>query len=391
MENISKWLMKVCNSNATRHSYQERINAFAKYMKEHFNIDIEMLKESFRDAKYKGEIEREKFLDKLHDSIEDYVCFIKSIGYSNMHVKLVVSIVSSYVKKGCGIRDIEIDIPQRTFPIFHNRDITKEEIIKILEHSTLRDRTFFLMMLESGLRPSTLLGLRYKYVKQDFEKGIIPMKIELPSELLKDRISARFSFIGEDGFRLLKEFLSTRKGIGDNEFLFLPEKPSRTKNETPTESAMSNKFNRIVLKLGLDTALGRGKPKSIRLYNLRKYFFNNMKCDSAYRNYWFCHKSIDDHYISTQQEKHREEYLKGYPFLRIYGPITETAIIIDNQQKEIETLKRQIMELNQRLQSPEQQELSGIMRELIDSLKDPQVQEWVLMQIKKFKEEKAKS
>jgi len=340
--------MKVGNSDATRNSYQNRIMAFAKYMKDHFNIDIETLKDAYREAKYKGEMEREKFLDKLHDAIEDYVCFVKTQKFSNMHVKLVVSIVSSYVKKGCGIKDIEIDIPRRTFPIFHNRDITKEEIKTILEHATLRDRTFFLMMVESGLRPSTLLALRYKYIKQDFEKNVIPMKIELPSELLKDRIEARFSFIGEDGFKVLKEFLSTRKSIGDNDFLFLPERPSSTKGEVPSESAMSNKFNRIILKLGLDTPIGKGKPKSLRLYNLRKYFFNNMKCDSAYRNYWFCHKSIDDHYISTQEDKHREEYAKGYKFLRVFQA-TDVDVRIEALTNELKAKDQRILELEKKL------------------------------------------
>lgn len=341
--------MKVSNSDATRNSYQQRINAFAKYMKEHFKIDIEMLKDAYREAKYKGEMEREKFLDKLHDAIEDYVCFIKTQKFTNMHIKLVVSIVSSYVKKGCGIKDIEIDIPRRTFPIFHNRDITKEEIIKILDHSSLRDRTFFLMMVESGLRPSTLLALRYKYIKQDFEKNVIPMKIELPSELLKDRIEARFSFIGEDGFRLLKEYLTTRKGIGDNDFLFLPERPGSTKGEVPSESAMSNKFNRIILKLKLDVQIDKGKPKSVRLYNLRKYFFNNMKCDSAYRNYWFCHKSIDDHYISTQENKHREEYSKGYKFLRVFQS-SDVDVKLEVLTNELKTRDQRIIDLENRLE-----------------------------------------
>ncbi|MGC8870897.1 MAG: hypothetical protein ACP5PT_07405, partial [Brevinematia bacterium] len=62
-----------------------------------------------------------------------------------------------------------------------------------------------------------------------------------------------------------------------------------------------------------------GKPKSLRLYCLRKYFWNNMRCDTSFRSYWFCHKSIDDHYITTTDiERHREEYLKGYEYLRIY-------------------------------------------------------------------------
>jgi integrase len=370
--------MKVGNSDATKKSYQNRIMAFAKYMKDHFNIDIETLKDAYREAKYKGEMEREKFLDKLHDAIEDYVCFVKTQKFSNMHVKLVVSIVSSYVKKGCGIRDIEIDIPRRTFPIFHNRDITKEEIKTILEHATLRDRAFFLMMVESGLRPSTLLGLRYKYIKQDYEKNVIPMKIELPSELLKDRISERWTFIGEDGFKVLKEFLSTRKDIADNDFLFLPERPSSTKGEVPSESAMSNKFNRIILKLGLDVAMGKGKPKSVRLYNLRKYFFNNMKCDSAYRNYWFCHKSIDDSYISRQEDKHREEYAKGYKFLRVFQA-TDVDVRIEALTNELKAKDQRILELEKKLSNEiehivasvkSQHEAFKTLKERMDNIKE---------------------
>lgn len=371
MQSISKWLMKVSNSEATRRTYQQRIMAFAKYMQDNSKIDIELLKDAYREAKYAGEMEREKFLDKLHDAIEDYVCFVKTQKFTNMHVKLVVSIVSSYIRKGCGIKDIEIAIPKRTFPVFHNRDITKEEIKTILEHAGLRDRTFFLMMAESGLRPSTLLGLRYKYVKQDFEKNMVPMKIELPSELLKDRIEARFSFVGEDAFKVLKEYLSTRKEIGDNDFLFLPERPSTTKAEVPSESAMSNKFNRLVLKLGIDTALGRGKPKSIRLYNLRKYFFNNMKCDSAYRNYWFCHKSIDDHYISTQEDKHREEYSKGYKFLRVFQA-TDTDVRLEALTNELKAVKQELAEKEKLIVPLSESEWQGL-KDLLTLMKQGRV------------------
>jgi len=319
LENITKWLLKVSGTDTTRKTYEVRIKAFGEYLKEHCGIDIETLKESYREARYTSEIERQKFLDKLQDAIEDYACFIKTQKRTPIHEANLLAIAVSYIKKGCGIKDIEVTFP-RMFTIFHNRDITKEEIIKILEHATIRDRAFFLMMAESGLRPSTLLNLRYKHIKQDYEKSTVPMKIELPSELLKDRISDRWTFIGEDGFRVLKEYLSTRKSIDENELLFIAERPSKLKGELVAETSFSNKFSRIVQKLGIDKPLGQGKPKSIRLYVLRKFFFNNMKCDSAYRNFWFCHSSVDDHYISQDQQRHREEYLKGYKFLRIYQP-----------------------------------------------------------------------
>jgi hypothetical protein len=39
------------------------------------------------------------------------------------------------------------------------------------------------MMAESGLRPRTLVQLRYKHIKADFEAGRVPMKIEVPAML----------------------------------------------------------------------------------------------------------------------------------------------------------------------------------------------------------------
>jgi len=318
MNNINIWLGKVAGSEETKNSYLLRIQNFGKYIKERYGLDIETLKEAYREAKYKGEMEREKFKDRLQDAIEEYLAYIKTLNYSNMHEKVIASIIASYVKKGCGIKDIEITIPRRAYPKWHNRDITKEEIRKILEHSSLRDKVFFLMMCESGLRPSTLLQLRYRHIKEDYEKNIIPMRIVLPSALLKDRIPDRFTFVGEDSVKLLREYLSTRT-LDDNTLIFAPERPKSVKREQITEEAMSQKFNRLVLKLKLDIPTQKGKPKSLRLYCLRKYFWNNMKCDTSFKSYWFCHKSIDDHYITTTDiERHREEYRKGYESLRIY-------------------------------------------------------------------------
>ena len=321
MENsiIENWISKVCNSEQTKKSYLSKIEQFSKYLKEH-GLNIETLKEDYRQAKYKGEIEKERFLDNLKDVIDNYLAYIKTLNYSPMHERLLMSIISSFLKKGCGIKDIDIPMRKRAFVKYHNRDITKEEIRKILEHASLRERAFFIMMCESGLRPSTLLQLRYKHIKDDYEKGIIPMRIILPSALLKDRIPDRFTFIGEDGYRILKEYLSTRK-LNDNDLIFAPIKAGRMKGEIITESSLSNIFNKLVQKLGLDTSIGKAKPKGLKLYSLRKYFFNNMRCETTYKNFWFCHSSIDDHYLSsTDVETHRKMYMEGYKYLRIYEP-----------------------------------------------------------------------
>jgi hypothetical protein len=77
------------------------------------------------------------------------------------------------------------------------------------------------------------------------------MKVELPSEILKDRISSRFTFVGEDAFKLLKEYLSLRTSIKDDDLILQPEVKARMKKPYLSPETFSNKFSDLVLELGL--------------------------------------------------------------------------------------------------------------------------------------------
>jgi len=174
-------------------------------------------------------------------------------------------------------------------------------------------------MAESGQRPNTLVQLRYRHIKEDFEARRRPMKIDLPSQILKDRVANRFTFIGEDGFNSLREYLSTRMPLDDNEVIFQPEKPY-AKTEYLSPDTFSNKFSRVALKLKLTKIEEKGKPKPLRLYCLRKYFRNRIQVsDTSFREFWMAHSlGTDEHYITRDPEKHREEYRKAYQNLRIF-------------------------------------------------------------------------
>jgi hypothetical protein len=62
--------------------------------------------------------------------------------------------------------------------------------------------------MQSGLRPHTLLRLRYKHVKEDYEANRVPCKIDTPRDIIKGKyVDGRFSSIGKDFF------LDMNKGI----------------------------------------------------------------------------------------------------------------------------------------------------------------------------------
>jgi integrase len=102
----------------------------------------------------------------ISDITEAYTVYMKQKGFKITSRHSNLSVVAIYLHKGCGIKDFEVDLPKRLFITYHNRDITKEEIKKILEHCTLRKKLFYLMMVETGARPRTIVKLKYWMIKK---------------------------------------------------------------------------------------------------------------------------------------------------------------------------------------------------------------------------------
>jgi integrase len=154
--------------------------------------------------------------------------------------------------------------------IFHNKDITKEEIIQIMSVSKLREKTFFVMMAQSGLRPHTIRQLRLKQLES---LDRLPSKIEVPKEMTKGKYGSYVTVIGPDTIKYLRQYFATRTNLVDDDFVFCShdnsKKPVNVKD-------MSRAFRLAARKLeqsgAIDFEIRPGKPSELRLYNLRKYF-----------------------------------------------------------------------------------------------------------------------
>lgn len=319
------WLNKSCGVQSTRKHYTETLDKFLDWAA----LPLEEILKVWGTVRYDWK-ERERFKDELSELIQNYYGTLGS--YAPRARNALVSPILSFFR-GYKKIDLDFEYARHSYVKYHNRDLRKEEIRRILDHSSLRDRSFFLMMLESGLRPDTLTKLQYGQFREDFEAGIVPMKIDLASEVLKDRVSARWSFIGEDGFNVLKQYLKGRN-LEDESYIFTARKKTMNfKGEDAPlgDKTFSSQFGRTVTSLGL-AKKGKGleerKPRQVRLYGLRKYFRNNMTCDSNYREWWMGHDiGTDEHYISRDVERHREEYLKGYANLRLHKPSIDAETI----------------------------------------------------------------
>lgn len=331
------WLNQVTESETTKRRYLKDILQFERFAVENYGLDVKSLPLKWREAKYNGEVAKEKFLDQLNDVLKDYFAFLKG-RVTPLSVKRGMSAVMSFLHA--------FDIPAKPlrirypYVVFHNRDLTKDEIRLIVESSDVRNRAIWLILYESGMRPQTLANLKWKHIKADF--GNVPMRIDLTSDILKCRVSQRFTFIGEDGVKALKTYLVSRLPLKDEDYVFTTEKPS---NKPLTSQAMSQAFNKTVQKLKLTEAQGR-KPKDVRLYCLRKAFrkFMASNVDSAYVEFWMAHTSTATHYLSMDIEHHKQLYLKGYQALRLYQP-THVERLIEEQRAEIDKLRSQLNQM----------------------------------------------
>jgi len=87
----------------------------------------------------------------MKDMLDSYFGFLKARGFTplvvNRHMSTVVSFLHAFEVP---VKSVRI---RYAYVKYHNRDLEKEELRQILNHSKARDRAIYLMLYESGMRP----------------------------------------------------------------------------------------------------------------------------------------------------------------------------------------------------------------------------------------------
>jgi len=221
------------------------------------------------------------------------------------------------------------------------------------------------MLAQSGLRPDTIRKLKLKHVNPELTKQIIPCKIVVPEEITKGMFGSYFSFMGKESVRHLKAYLDRRSSkLGPEDYLFTSKG-----SDKQLESRALTKVFRCTIEGLKDKGIisfeqkAKGKPRDLRLYNLRSYFRNRAaKMGVEYVNFMMGHKAnyraaqipaSDAHYFSREQvETLRKLYRKeAMPHLRLESKTpSETEQTIQELRRQLETRNRGIEELKNTMQ-----------------------------------------
>jgi site-specific recombinase XerD len=271
------------------------------------------------------------------------------------------------------------DLPLGHVPVgkahteFHNRDITKEEVLILLQGSRPREKAFYAIMCQSGLRPETICNLKLKHLLPDYTKGTVPCRINVPREITKGEYRDYFTFIGDDALHYLKAWLSTRANLTAESYIF-----TKYNSEEPLDrSSASHRFGQLAIKLRAAGTLEygqkkAGKPAELRLYSLRKYFrkYAN-QAGFEFVQFWMGHvvsAGKEENYRPTDVEFHRQLYRKrAMPFLRLESATpSETEKTIEAQAEKIKNLEQEKAELMKGQKSLEEQVAD--IRRILDAL-----------------------
>lgn len=350
-QRLEDWLSARAESPKTRELYLFLLENFADFCRKRGKDPLRLV-DDYRAVKYQGEAQRERFLEEWQDLLRAFNTWLKP-KFAPLTMKNHLVAVRSFL--GFWKIPLDVDLPKHPCVIWHNRDLKKEEIKQILTFASARDRVIWLVMAESGMRADNAVNLKYWQIREDFELKKVPMRILLPSSVLKDHVGDRWTFIGEDSFGELSDYLQRRLPLGNDDYIFASEKQGRVVGEQFSPASISTKFNRIVQKLGIDKSLGKaGKPKQIRLHGLRKFFRNNMRAEKGFLDFWMGHSlGVDAHYISRDFEEHRQRYSEGYKYLKILSPsiesLSEFRDLLSQKDQEIAQLRSRVEELTERL------------------------------------------
>lgn len=385
---IQSWIDSVAYSHskslATEQEYRRNLKRFCNFIDE---TPEEILEECEK-------LTDRQFRRKYAKYVRAFIGTLTRQEYTKSTVRVMVASIKSFFKYN--------DLPLAYVPVakakvvHHNRDITKEEITHILKIARPRDRAFFCMMAQTGLRPHTICELRLEHIQPDFGRNMIPCKINVPAEIAKGEYRGFFTFMSSESVQHLRDYLKKRPDLSLKSYLFTQHGTEKKLDRR----TMSHIFRDAIIKLKRKGIVDyeqkkKGKPGSIRLYNLRKWFRKQAnQAGFEFVEFWMGHvvkTGQEEHYRPQDVEFHRKLYAeKAMPFLRL-----ETATPTETE-KTIEELKKQLKEREQEIKVLKETAVKlQPLLEFINSFENPETLAWFFDNLKtdflfKFLSEKRK-
>jgi len=263
---------------------------------------------------------------------DDLIGTLRDKGISNSRI------VNMYkgVKSWLWLNKVDVDWRDVILPSIErqteDRSPTKEELRRILNVCSLRDKALILTATSSGMRRNTLLTLKVGDVNFDYPdvaRILVKRQYEIKGKKFKSgrKISKKrnfyATFITPEAKKTLEEYLEQRRRLGEDVNENSPLFTSIRHADLGTflnANYLSLHWGRLLRKAGLTNK--SGKWHVIHFHTLKKYAetqFINAGVKPSYREFWVGHKGayLESNYFRGEEKEHLREYRKAIPHLSV--------------------------------------------------------------------------
>jgi hypothetical protein len=103
-----------------------------------------------------------------------------------------------------------LDLPRPTI-VRKDRAPKPKELQRLVDIADLREKVIVSMLALGGFREGTLVRLRYRHLRDELEKGIIPVHIHVETEITKGKYHDYDTFLGGEAVEYLRLYLDARR------------------------------------------------------------------------------------------------------------------------------------------------------------------------------------
>ena len=233
--------------------------------------------------------------------------------------------------------ELPYSLPKRS--IYRDRAPTPEELATIIDMADIRTKTIISMLALGGFRTGTLVKLRYRHVKRDLEKGIIPIHIHVEAEITKGKYHDYDTFLGQEAADYLRLYLQARRQGTEK----IP--PENIHDETPllrnmqlrrpiplSTAAVHSLVHELYQKAGLIPQKSLGRRYDLCVHSIRKFFRTQLAALGTPTDYI---EYMMGHTIST----YHDIQMKGIEYLRGIYAASALSIRPKTRVSKIDALK----------------------------------------------------
>jgi len=280
-------------------------------------------------------------IEKHRKFLEDCLAELQDQGRSPGRIHAYAKHVRTFYR----VNKIEIPRPELPRPIVVSRDRAPnpDELSRLLDVADLREKVILSTLALGGFREGTLVRLRYSHVREDLEKGIVPLHIHVEAAITKGKYDDYDTFLGAEAVQYLRLYLDARRQGNlhpeiPTEEIFDDSPLIRDEVHTVPRPIGEKQLYKLIHSLYFKAGLLRKNHNGgydLRVHSLRKFFKTQLMALGVQPDYI-------DYMMGHTVDTYHDLQSKGVEFLRNLYASAGLSIRPRSQLTKIDMLKEMI-------------------------------------------------